>query len=431
MLSKETTIITLNCDTMHARSSHQRIGLIALLSVLLLALPGTVSAGDLFTQERENQTYAIGIYTDIFAIEESRNGTLILGGYTSVQNTDDRAFLIRTGSDLGVEWHDLYPGSRIVALQELDDGRIISASLDEWVHPDSPTAAITGSGYLQMTEDDGTLIWREELPGDAPASIIIDDDAIILVGWTWPPAGDPEAVSGFFSRYDLTGALLERTEYPDVAVHDILETGGGGYLITGNTGDPGTAVAVQYGHLTKISADGEIEWRETYEGCSLFAITKMNDGYLLAGGTMPYGFQEGQALALGVTPDGKLLWEEKLQGYAAYRVAPYGDEFLIAGATGPGNPLIVTIRSDGSVTYSKRLLEAEGRFTAVAPLSDGSVAVGGWSRHTGSVEGWLLVFDPTIVPQEPEPAEAAGFTLITAALGLSGAAVWLRRREGR
>ena len=430
MLSKVNTICILNCDTMFARSSLDRIGVVVLLAVFLLALPGPVSAGDLYTHERENLTYTIGIYTDIFAVEEGRDGGFIIGGYTFIANTDEEAFLMKTDSDQEVVWYETYPGSRIVAIQELDDGRIISASLEEWVHPDSPVAAITGSGYLQMTESDGAVIWREELPGDAPGRILVKGDEIILVGWTWPPAEDPEAVSGFFSRYDLTGTLLEREEYPDVSVHDIVETGDGGYVIVGNTGDPGSSPSVQYGHLTRITTDGEIKWRETYEGRSLFAITRMNEGYVIAGGTMPYGFQEGQAWALGVSSDLRLLWEEKLQGYAAYGVAPYGDEFLIAGATGPGNPLIVTIQADGSGTHSKRLLEADGRFTAIAPLSDGSVAIGGWSRHTGGVEGWLLVFDPALVPKEPQPAEAAGFTLITAAIGLSGAAIWLRRREG-
>ncbi|MDO9539174.1 MAG: hypothetical protein Q7J09_04125, partial [Methanocalculus sp.] len=391
----------------------------------LCALSGSVSAGDIFSYETENRSYSVGLYTDIFTIEESRDGGRFIGGHAFEKDTSDHAFLMKTDADGSVLWQKIYPTSRVVSIKELNDGRIIGAALDEQVNPDSPTGAITGSGYLFMTDPDGALIWDEELPGDAPAAILLSDIEIILVGWRWAPADDPEGVSGFFSRYNLSGARIDTVAYEGVSIHDIIATDDGGYLLIGNTGDPMETVFVRYGHLTKINSTGGTEWTKTYNERSLFAITGMDGGYLIVGGTNPYGYSEGEAWAIGISHEGTLLWEEKLQGYAAYGVAPFGDEFLIAGATGPGNPFIASITSGGDLTDSHRLLEADGRFTAVAPISDGRVAVGGWSRHTGKVDGWLLAFSPII----SEPTQTPGFGLIAAALGIAGAVVLLQSKK--
>ena len=413
-----------NCDTMNQTPLLRRAVWAVCIVFCLSTLPGSVSAGDIFSHETENQSYSIGLYTDIFAIEESRDGGLFIGGHAFEKNTSDHAFLMKTDTDGSVLWKKIYPTSRVVSIKEQDDGKIIGAALDEQVNPDSPTAAITGSGYLFMTDPEGTLIWDEKLTGVAPAAILLCDDEIILVGWRWAPADDPEGVSGFFYRYNLSGVRIDAVEYERVSIHDIIATDDGGYLLIGNTGDPIETVFVRYGHLTKVNSTGGVEWTKTYNERSLFAITTMGDGYLIVGGTNPYGYSEGEAWAIGVSHDGSLLWEEKLQGYAAYDVAPYGGEFLIAGVTGPGNPLITSITHTGGITDSKRLLEADGRFTVVAPISDGSVTVGGWSRHTGTVEGWLLTFDPDSVPTSPKPTQAPGFGVIVGALGFASVAVW-------
>jgi hypothetical protein len=401
-----------------------------LLAICITGFFGTVTAVEIVSGEQKNLTYSLAQYTDIFGIEEARDGGYLIGGHAFRPNTDQKAFLMKTNPDGEEIWSQMYKGKRIVSINELDDGRILIASLDDWVNPDSPTAAMTGTGYLMMLDQNGDLIWNKERVGDAPAAIIVQGEEILLAGWTWAPADDPEGVSGFLTRYSLDGEFLGLTTYEGVSIHDILQTDDGGYLIIGNTGDPVETTTVRYGHLTKIDSSGEVIWREQYDERSLFAITEVNKGYLIVGGTHPYGYSEGEAWALRVSDEGDLIREEKLQGYAAYGIAPFGDHYLVAGATGPSNPFMAILGSDGTVIDSERLLDADGRFTEVVPISDDRVAVGGWSRHTGEVEGWFLIFDPQTIPAEPEPTESPGFGILAAAVGTASATlIYTRKRN--
>ncbi len=406
----------------------RKAGCVLLLAICILGLSGAATAGELLSEEEMNLTYSLATYTDIFVIEEATDRGFLIGGHAYRSDSKEQAFLMKTDSEGSRIWSETYTGKRVVAIEELDDGRILVASVDDWANPDSPTARITGTGYLMMINHNGDLIWNVESVGNAPAAIIIEDKEILLAGWTWAPADDPEGISGFIARYSLEGEYLDSTTYNEVSIHDILQSDDGGYLIIGNTGDPIETLYVRYGHLTKIDSSGEVTWRKTFEERSLFAITEMDDGYLIVGGTHPYGYSEGEAWAIGVAQDGELIWEEKLQGYAAYGVAPYGEHYMVAGATGPGNPMIAVLGSDGTIIESERLLDASGRFTAVKALSGNRVAVGGWSHHTGEVEGWLLAFKPDA---QPEPTESPGFGILAAALGSTAAAllVYKRRRD--
>ncbi len=397
-----------------------------LLAVCISGLFGSVTAGEFLSEKKMDITYSLATYTDIFVIEEANDGGFLIGGHAYRSDREEQAFLFKADSEGNRIWSDTYKGKRIVALHELEDGRIIVASVDEWVNPDSPTAAMTGAGYLMMLDQNGDLIWNKKLVGDAPATIIVQDEEILLAGWTWSPADDPEGISGFLTSYSPDGELLDVTTYDGVSIHDMLKTDDGGFLLVGNTGDPVETINVRYGHLTKIDSSGEIQWREIFDERSLFAITRMDNGYLIVGGTHPYGYSEGEAWALGVSEDGDLIWEEKLQGYATYGIAPFGEHFLVAGATGPSNPFIAILGSNGTVIESERMLDNDGRFTAVTTLSGNRVAVGGWSRHTGDVEGWLLVFKPD---EEPEPTESPGFGILAAAFGTLAAAAIICKRK--
>ncbi|MCQ1539256.1 PQQ-binding-like beta-propeller repeat protein [Methanocalculus taiwanensis] len=403
---------------------------ILLLIVCITGLSGAVTAVTIFSDEQMNVTYSLAQYTDIFVIEEAYNGGFLIGGHAYSPDTDRHAFLMKTDPYGEEIWSQMYKGKRIVAINELDDGRILVASVNDWVHPESPTAAITGTGYLILTDQLGNIIWCEESAGNAPAAIIVQNDDILLAGWKWAPVDDPEGISGFLEHYTFDGEFMNSILYEGVSIHDIRKTDDGGYLIIGNTGNPIETPYVRYGHMTKIDSSGEVTWRKTFDERSLFAMSAMNDGYLIVGGTHPYGYSEGEAWALGVSQDGELIWEEKLQGYAAYGVAPYGEHYIVAGVTGPGNPLIALIGTDGTTIDSKRLLDAEGRFTAVKVLTDNRVAVGGWSRHTGEVEGWFLTFDPYAEPVEQQPIQSPGFgIIIAAAFGTVAAATLIHKRK--
>ncbi|MDG6250946.1 hypothetical protein [Methanocalculus sp.] len=415
----------------------RKAGCAAVLLICICLLPGTVSAGDLFSYQTTEQTYSLGVYTDIFMIEESSDGGFFIGGHAFQADGDQHAFVVKTDAAGEKVWSKNYPGEWTSSVKELEDGTIVFAT--------SAFGASSGPGYLMMAGDDGSIIWQEELPGDSPTEIIVAGDEIILVGYSWAQASNPEAPEGFLYKYTLDGKRIHTVSYEGVSVHDIIAAPEGGYLIIGNTGSSGTTEPVQFGHLTKIDDTGTPEWSETYEGRSIFAITSMNGGYILVGGDMPYGYSVGTAWATGVTSDGTLLWETTLPGYAAYDIAPYGESFLIGGSTAPTSPYVVLIGDDGVIAESKRLPDNDGRFTAVLPISDDRVAVGGWSRHTGDVEGWFMIFDPhaePVTPQptlpvpvpttgQPEPTKSPGFGILAAALGSTAAAllVYKRRRD--
>ncbi len=408
----------------------RKAGWAAVLLICICLLPGTVSAGDLLSYQTAEQTYSLALYTDIHAIEQSQDGGYILGGLASNDNGNHSAFLMRTDQEGKTLWSQIYPGEFMISIKELEDGRIVAASFEELVQPDQSYAPITGSGHLFLIDQDGSVIWMDELPGAMPGQIQITDDTIILVGWSWIPDEDSEILEGFLYRYDLSGTRLDTITYEGVSVHDILPTDDGGYVLIGSSGASNGEDAPIYGHLTKIESNGYPEWTKFFEELAFFSIAEMEGGYIIAGSSMPYGTSLGEARVIGVGTDGAMLWNETLQGYAAYGIAPFGEEYLIAGGTGPGNPYLAYITSEGVVKESQRLLDADGRFTEVVPISDDRVAVGGWSRHTGEVEGWFLIFDPQTIPAEPEPTQSPGFGILVAAVGTASAAlIYTRKRN--
>ncbi len=418
----------------------RKTGWAAVLLICICLLPGTVSAGDLLSYQTAEQTYSLALYTDIHAIEQSQDGGYILGGLASDDNGNHSAFLMRTDQEGKVLWSQIYPGEFMISINELDDGRIVAASFEELLQPSQSYAPIMGSGYLFLIDHDGSVIWMNELPGAMPGQTQITDDTIILVGWSWITDEDSEILEGFLYRYDLSGSLLNSATYEGVSIHDILPTDDGGYVILGSSGIVGDDNSPVFGHLTKIDSNGYPEWIEFHEEIAFFSIAEMDGGYIIAGSSMPYGTSLGEARVIGVGTDGTLLWNETLQGYAAYGIAPFGDEYLIAGGTGPGNPYLAYITSDGVVKESQRLLDADGRLTVVVPISDDRVAVGGWSRHTGEVEGWFMVFDPHPEPSTPqptqttpvsgpEPTQSPGFGILAAAVGSAAAALIYNRKR--
>lgn len=406
----------------------RKAGWAAVLLICICLVPGTVSAGDLFSYQTTEQTYSLALYTDIHAIEESRDGGYIIGGLASDEDGNHSAFVMKTDQNGESLWSGIYPGGFMVAVEELEDGRIVAASFDELIEPGQSYAPITGSGYLFLIDHNGSVIWMDELPGAMPGQVLIADDAIILVGWSWVTDDDSEILEGFLYRYDLSGTHLNSVTYEGVSIHDILPTDDEGYVIVGSSGIVGDDNSPVFGHITKIDSDGYPEWIEFHEEIAFFSIAEMNSGYIIAGSSMPYGTSLGQAYTLGVGTDGTQLWRTMLQGYAAYGVAPFGKDFLIAGASGLGYPYIAIITGDGDLTHSKRM-DDDGRFTAIKSVSDGKTAVGGWSRHTGDVEGWFLIFDPQTVPSEPEPTESPGFGILAAAFGTLAAAAIICKRK--
>ena len=268
--------ILLNCDTMNSGRILRKTGWVAVLAICLLALPGAASAEDIFSYQTENRSYSLEKYTDIFAIEESRDGGYIIGGLASKDDGSNSAFVLKTDRDGEQLWSKIYPGEMMISIKELDDGRIVAASFKEFIKAGSSYAPISGSGHLFITEQDGTVIWTEELPGDMPGAVLIDEEEIILVGWRWNLAEEQDILEGFFYRYDLLGARVGEVTYEGVSIHDILTTDDGGYLILGSSEVRQGAEAVYYGHLTKINASGTPKWTETYDNRALFAITEMD-----------------------------------------------------------------------------------------------------------------------------------------------------------
>ncbi|RQD82007.1 MAG: hypothetical protein D5R96_06150 [Methanocalculus sp. MSAO_Arc2] len=413
---------------MHRRTFSSTRCQVILCLFCFLAVIGTASAGDIFTHQAASLTYSIGNNTDIFTIEEARDRGLIIGGHATDILEDQHAFLMKTDPDGNTIWIQAYPGRWVAAVAECDDGNIFSASLSEI--PMLGREPMDGSGYLAMTDQKGSVVWQEEIRDKLPGALQVTDHEIVLVGWAYDSDDPAKAAYGYFSRYDYSGNLLDTVAYPDAPVYSVYPADDGGFLLVGSMDIQESADGDHAGYLSKVDRHGKLEWTSIIPGRPLYAITETADGYLMVGGTEPYGSSTGQAWAVFVSADATLIHEEPLPGYAAYAVAPFGNEFLIAGGTGPYNPFIATLSPEGTLTSSKRFLDDDGRFLAATPLADGRVAVGGWSRQTGSAEGWLLILDPVTKPT-PTPKEAAGFGFISAiiTLGAGAAIVWQRARR--
>lgn len=374
-----------------------------------VALGGSLTAGALGRLDETvapdavawHETYGDGDY-QCHAVVDTQDGVLVLG-----RTGNDRSatpWLAEVAADGEPKWTTTFdtPGfTRAVDATPHNDGFTVLATTD-------------GSPAIRLVRLDGNgqEVWRRSLAG--PEGMPVDSGKLV----------------------SASNTLRENAQ--------VLASVRDGYLIGGFRGQnpiradaPGTHAWVR-----AVDTAGETSWTRTYEGTSVADISKLDDGYLLAGNArgdawlqavetdgeprwqhayggvategaavavptangILYGGRSGsgtarhsRAILVRTTADGEFVWRRTRDPQHVTDLLPFGDGFVLTGeppSTGrvgrnPEKPVSVVDRW-GRVQQTATVSLDPGAPTGLGLFDDGSVAVGGWDGDSGI---WLAKID--------------------------------------
>ncbi len=301
------------------------------------------------------------------------------------------------GSFTAANWTDSGPEFAGVRLDEDDAG---VGWLVEGADPDSETVDRT---YISESNRSNRERDRGYGVHDAIELVLPVDDGRLLVGWTHDIS--PDSKTPWIRRVDGDGEVVWDAEYPRPAVDSFRElfldgvvTDDGGAMLAGVTlGSEFVDMLRGDGWLVKITADGELEWEQTYNTVEethtnwieddrhdrFTTISPIEDGYLLAGTTT---LGENSSVApsepwvVAVDEEGERRWEafEDRQAVEATNkrdrviqdVVSTEDGVLVAGTIGT---------HEYDRLFRRNVLRGEGWLGYV---EDGSFE---WQRRTGDM----------------------------------------------
>lgn len=408
------------------------LAIFAVFSVLPLS-----SGAAVFDGGYTNTTFHKGIYTDLFALEETGDHGLMVGGLAYGGGTTN-ALLMRLDAGRNEVWNRSFEGDSVADIAPAPGGDwyagVYTASFTyaKSGGMDDPT----GNATLMRIDPDGSIIWRTRMP-DARIAAIEPGPAgdALVTGWIW---GAGTNTTAFLSRFDPEGNEVWTRTLRTGAAHDLVVDGDGACTIAG-ANSPLTGGETG-GWVVATDAQGEIVSETGYSDRSAFTLVPLTDGDLLVGGsTGPYHSFMGRAWVARQDAGGEILWSTLLGGVAVYDGAAVDGEYVFVGKWGDF-PQIQTIDEDGNVLGEIIFEGLDGRLNVVNSDPEGMVTAAGWSRMLGQVDGWVLdtgsgeTPTPTIPPATtpaqtavPTTPAAPGFSLWAAGIAIAGVALLLYR----
>ena len=241
-----------------------------------------------------NKTYGGTDYDEAFALVQTGDGGYALAGDTySFGAGGDDAWLVKTDSIGNMQWNKTYGGTgddRAFALVQTGDGGYALAG--------DTTSFGAGSydAWLVKTDSIGNMQWNKTYGGtswdEAFALVQTGDGGYALTGET--ESFGVGSADFYLVKTDSIGNMQWNKTYGGTDYDEALalvQTGDGGYALTGYTESFGVGSADFY--LVKTDSIGNMQWNKTYGGTGddvAFALVQTGDGgYALAGYTTSFG----------------------------------------------------------------------------------------------------------------------------------------------
>jgi len=162
--------------------------------------------------------------------------------------------------------------------------------------------------------------------------------------------------------------------------------------------------------VSKLKADGTIEWQKTYGGDSddwAFFIGQTHDGgYIVSGGTKSFGGRNGGIWVLKLRPDGTVEWQKTYGGdsndWALFIRQTYDGGYIMAGGTesfgaGKCDVWVLKLRADGTIEWQKTYGGDSSDWAfSIRQTHDGGYIVSGGTTSFGDRNGdiWVLKLRP-------------------------------------
>ena len=339
----------------------------------------------------------------------SDGGYVIVGKTASFGAGLDDIYLIRTDASAAIQWDTTFGGSGVdrgySVVPASDGGYIIAGETSSF-------GAGNGDVCLIKIDDSGDTVWTRTIGGgdsDWGSSVIATSDGgYAIVGATLSSgAGNGDV---YLIKTDVNGDTLWTETYggtePDRG-ESVIETSGGGYVITGRTSSYGAGSSDVY--LIKTDDSGDTVWTRTFGGVEVdrgkSVIETSGSGYIIVGQTSSFGAGLDDVYLIRTDSSGDTVWTKTFGGAGAdcgESVVETSDGgCIVAGRTsssGAGLDDVYLLKTDssGSLVWQRAFGGADSDWgRSVIVTSDGGYAVmgGTFSFGSGSADVYLIKTD--------------------------------------
>ena len=360
-----------------------------------------------------NKTYGGASYDYGYSMVQTGDGGYAIAGLTySYGAGSDDFWLVKTDSSGSILWNKTYGGTNeddAESLIQTGDGGYAIAGLTY------SYGASTGDFYLVKTNSSGAMQWNKTYGGanndDANSVIQTGDGGYAIAGLTFSygTGGDSWLV-----KTNSFGAMQWNKTYGGAnyeCAFSVVQTGDGGYAIAGLTNSYGAGHHDFY--LVKTNSSGDIQWNKTYGGADedyAHSLVQTGDGgYAITGCTYSYGAGGGDFWLVKTDSSGNMQWNKTYGGTNyefAESVVQTGDGgYAMAGCTssygaGSDDFWLVKTDSSGNMQWNKTYGGTDYDYAySLAQTTDGGYAIAGytWSYGAGNGDFWLVKLTPSTI----------------------------------
>ena len=279
------------------------------------------------------------------------------GGYIAIGHTSESGssktdvLTIKVDSGGSLEWQRIYGAAGGwdvgIAVIEVEDGFVAAGGLDvsgtqkpalikhnpSGVEMWTKTFDLSGVGMIRgiAALSDGGLVVTGFYGGEESGFVFISDES-----------------TGFVAKLNDNGDVIWREDINGPQGTKIRETSDGGFAVLSTVWVDEGGIDVQNAAIIKLNSSGELEWRQTYGGGNnqAFDFDLAPTGeFLIAGHTTGFGAANWDCIMTKVDSDGTLIWQQVFGQPREYDAKYIHDEcygirvdsdggYVMAGGTG-------------------------------------------------------------------------------------------------
>ncbi len=295
------------------------------------------------------RTYGGPTRDEALDIIHCRDGGFVIAGRTGwtealgVRSED--AFLAKIDGEGNLIWNRTYGSNGTDSAKcvvESPDGGFVFAgvtthSADPYLHSES------GDVYVVKTDGEGNVIWNRTYGGggsDWANCMVTSSDGYVIGGITWSFSTNSYDV--YLLKIDHAGEKVWEKAYGGSGYDEassIVRSGDGRLIVAGETRSFGAVFADVY--LLEIDNDGNLLWQKTYGGprddYARCIIQSGDGGFIVVGATGDPNERQADVHVLKIDAEGNKVWERSFGGAENDRatcVVPSRDGgFVVVGTT--------------------------------------------------------------------------------------------------